>query len=146
MVSHTKALHIALKTYSAMVELATSTNQRDQEYNIRRSMPKASNPRNRAQLAQVVICSILTHYISPMKRCEVSVPFNFALEESPTSFYSFSCRWTESTHETQNHRMVKIGRYPQRSSCLILLLKQGLLQQIVQDHVQTCVDSGKSFC
>lgn len=49
MVSHTKALHIALKPYPSMVEVAffaASINQRDQEYIFRRSMAKASTSRN----------------------------------------------------------------------------------------------------
>lgn len=72
MVSHSKALHIALKTYPSVVETAfpaASTNQRDR--NMLSEDPWPMPPTQEMQTlvtSQAVICSILTQYISPMKR------------------------------------------------------------------------------
>lgn len=41
-----------------------------------------------------------------------------------------------SVTESQYHRMVEVGRDLWRSSCPALLLKQGHLEPVAQDHVQ----------
>lgn len=63
-------------------------------------------------VSQAVICSILTQYISPVKRRERSVPFNFALEESTTSSHSFSCHWTEPLRKLRIAEWLRLGGTP----------------------------------
>lgn len=72
MVSHSKALHIALKTYPSVVEaafLAASTNQRDRNMLSEDAWPMPPTQEMQSLvISQAVIYSILTQFIGPMKR------------------------------------------------------------------------------
>lgn len=148
MVSHTKALHTALKPYPSMVEVAflsTSANQKDQEYTFRRSMAKASTLRNaKPSLSQVVICSNISQYISPMKRREIC-SIQFCPGGVNSQLLLLFLPLNRITHETQNSRMVEVGSHPWTSYCPDPLLKQRPLWQIAQHQVQTHVGAGEVF-
>ena len=67
---------------------------------------------------------------------EVSIFFSLSLNY-------FICCTTFVTTESQNHKMVEVGRHLWRSSCPTPLLKQGHLQAVAQDHVQTAFEYPK---
>lgn len=116
MVSHSKALHIALKTYPSLVKTAfpaASTNQRDRKTLSEDPWPMP--PTQEVQslvVSQAVTCSITTQHIKPMKR-------GLALQFFPggvnKQILLLSLPLKRLTHETQNPRVAEVGTEPRRS-------------------------------
>lgn len=116
MVSHSKALHIALKTYPSVLEtafLAASTNQRD--WKTLSEDPWPVPPTQEMQslvVSQAVTCSIITQHIRPMKR---GLTLQFSPGGVNKQILLLSWPLKRITHETQNQRVAEVGREPRRS-------------------------------